>query len=184
MKKFNIDFISYPQLSLNQKKLVLDWRNDRQYAVYMVNQQPISLDAHLKFCAQLQERDDCFYFLVQKNGEPCGTINFRQTTLPSGITGWLLGLIITNPADHLAPCCFLGTLGFMDFLRARKTISSIMKNNLASYFFNTVELEYRITEETPECFYACRSMEENRFFLKKCIENNKFGIKDCSFKFY
>lgn len=184
MKKFNIDFISYPLLGLQQKKLVLSWRNDPKYAMYMVNSRPIALEDHLKFCESLNQRSDCFYFLAEKNGSPCGTINFREYTLPSGTSGWLLGLIITSPADHLAPCCFLGTLGFMDFLRARYTISSIMKNNLASFFFNTVELEYTITEETPECFYASRSMEENHRFLEKCRKENKFGINDCSFKFY
>ena len=58
------EFKNFTTLSLEEKLLVLEWRNHDKVRSVMVNHDIISEKDHLKFIDSLQERDDCAYWLV------------------------------------------------------------------------------------------------------------------------
>ena len=58
-------FINFIELSLDQKKMILEWRNHEKVRLMMVNKDPISLQSHLDYIRTLENRNDCFYWLVE-----------------------------------------------------------------------------------------------------------------------
>ena len=67
-------FKDYTNLSLDEKRMVLDWRNSESVRKWMYNQEIISLEDHLRFIETLSEREDRYYWLVYSaNGEPIGS---------------------------------------------------------------------------------------------------------------
>lgn len=58
-------FINFIDLTLDQKKMILEWRNHENVRKMMVHKEPINLVDHLKFIDELEERDDCYYWMVK-----------------------------------------------------------------------------------------------------------------------
>ena len=68
-------FIDYTTLTLEEKKMVLDWRNSRNVRRWMYNQDIIPLEDHLNFIKQLADKEDKYYWLViSPQGEPLGSV--------------------------------------------------------------------------------------------------------------
>ena len=57
-------FKNFVCLTEDEKKMVLEWRNHEKVRSVMVNKDVISLEDHLKFINSLENRDDCYYWLV------------------------------------------------------------------------------------------------------------------------
>lgn len=58
-------FINFVDLTFEQKKMVLSWRNHDKVRSMMVNKDLIILDDHLKFIESLKDRNDSYYWLVK-----------------------------------------------------------------------------------------------------------------------
>ncbi len=74
----NIQLINFIELSEEEKEMVLKWRNDSEIRKWMYNQEEIKLFEHLDFIENLKSRKDKLYFLVKKNNEFIGVIDFTQ----------------------------------------------------------------------------------------------------------
>lgn len=57
-------FKNFVCLTEDEKKMILEWRNHEKVRSVMVNKDVISLEDHLKFINNLENRDDCYYWLV------------------------------------------------------------------------------------------------------------------------
>lgn len=68
--------INFTQLSLKDKKMVLEWRNSAEIRQWMLEQRPISLTEHLAYIEQLKEQKERLYFLVREDEEAVGVIDF------------------------------------------------------------------------------------------------------------
>lgn len=67
-------FRGYTTLSIEEKKLLLVWRNDKSIRKWMYNKDVISLENHLSFIEGLKSRYDAYYWVVYDNdGKPLGT---------------------------------------------------------------------------------------------------------------
>lgn len=58
-------FKNFISLSLEEKQMILDWRNHNKVRRVMVNKEIIELEDHLRFIESLKQRRDCFYWLVK-----------------------------------------------------------------------------------------------------------------------
>ena len=58
-------FINFVDLTIEQKEMILSWRNHEKVRSMMVNKDPISLDNHIIFIDSLKDRTDCYYWLVK-----------------------------------------------------------------------------------------------------------------------
>ncbi|MFY4808225.1 UDP-4-amino-4,6-dideoxy-N-acetyl-beta-L-altrosamine N-acetyltransferase [Aliarcobacter butzleri] len=76
----DIKLINFIDLSFEEKKMILEWRNNPNIQKWMYTQDEISLENHLKFIDSLKISKDKLYFLVQKNNENIGVINFTNLT--------------------------------------------------------------------------------------------------------
>ncbi len=76
-------------LSEEEKLTVLEWRNHIDIRKWMINNEPIKLENHLNFIDSLNNREDCFYWLVFMNNSAIGVvsvtnINYQNSSCQSG----------------------------------------------------------------------------------------------------
>lgn len=73
---FTIELLNFADLCLDDKKMVLKWRNHPSIKKWMFTQDEIGLTDHLSFIDSLKKRIDKVYFLVKKGSFPIGVIDF------------------------------------------------------------------------------------------------------------
>ena len=74
----NIKLLNFIDLELEEKEMILKWRNHPEIRKWMYNQDEIKLEEHLRFIDSLKSRKDKLYFLVKKEDEFIGVIDFTQ----------------------------------------------------------------------------------------------------------
>ncbi|HFU76356.1 MAG TPA: UDP-2,4-diacetamido-2,4,6-trideoxy-beta-L-altropyranose hydrolase, partial [Arcobacter sp.] len=76
--KYYTSLINFIHLSEYEKEMILNWRNDNTVSKWMLTQDKISLDEHLAYIDSLSSREDRLYFLVKKQDEAIGIIDFTD----------------------------------------------------------------------------------------------------------
>ena len=72
------ELINFIDLNPEAKLMVLSWRNDERVRQWMFNQDIIDQENHFKYIEGLTSRKDKLYFLVKKEGNPIGVIDFTS----------------------------------------------------------------------------------------------------------
>lgn len=86
-------FVNFIDLTLDQKKMVLEWRNHEKVRNMMVNKELIPLEGHLKFIDGLNDKNDSYYWLVvDSNNSPIGVLDLIHVNMAcdSGELGFYL----------------------------------------------------------------------------------------------
>ena len=65
----NIKLLNFIDLKLEEKEMILKWRNHPDIRKWMYNQDEIKLEEHLNFIDSLKLRKDKLYFLVKKEDD-------------------------------------------------------------------------------------------------------------------
>ncbi|RUM45338.1 MAG: UDP-4-amino-4,6-dideoxy-N-acetyl-beta-L-altrosamine N-acetyltransferase [Hydrogenimonas sp.] len=115
----DINLINFIDTSLEEKKMILEWRNHPNIRKWMYNQKIIDLSSHLAFIDSLRYSQDKLYFLVKKAEQYIGVIDF--TKIDHNNKSAYFGL-------YANPYCKLAGIG-----RILETIS-------IDYAFNTLHL--------------------------------------------
>ena len=89
----NIEWLNFIDLKLEEKKMILKWRNNPNIKKYMYTKDDISLENHLKFIDSLKNSKDELYFIVKKDDQYIGVIDFVNIKLNESL---IMG-IYTNP---------------------------------------------------------------------------------------
>ena len=76
--KNKIELINFINTSLEEKKMILDWRNHPHIRKWMYNQKEISIESHLNFIESLKNSKDKIYCLVKMDKEYIGVIDFTN----------------------------------------------------------------------------------------------------------
>lgn len=87
-----VRLLDFTTLDTQRLTTVLAWRNHSDIRRWMLSEDEISLENHLQFVESLKNRVDKRYFLVQREGEPIGVIDFTDITQNSAEIG-----IYANP---------------------------------------------------------------------------------------
>jgi len=74
----DIKLINFIDMSLDEIKMVLTWRNSENIRKWMYTQDEISLQNHINFIESLKLVKDKIYFLVKKDDDNIGVINFTN----------------------------------------------------------------------------------------------------------
>ena len=90
----NIKLLNFIDLKLEEKEMILKWRNHPDIRKWMYNQDEIKFEEHLNFIDSLKLRKDKLYFLVKKE-EFTTTIVPNSHFAPSKKS--LLQLIVSQP---------------------------------------------------------------------------------------
>lgn len=74
-------FRNFITLSDLEKEKVWRWRNEESIRRFMYNKEIIPYENHLNFIASLTNRNDVYYWLVEKEGEIVGVTNLTNVNL-------------------------------------------------------------------------------------------------------
>ena len=127
----NIKLMNFTELTLEQKEMVLIWRNSSEIRKWMYSQEEIELNDHLNFIESLKSRKDKLYFLVKKDKEYIGVIDFteiiEEETLHMGI--------YTNPKIKGNGKILLNKIIEFSFdnLKVKKIYSEVFSQNNKAY---------------------------------------------------
>jgi UDP-4-amino-4,6-dideoxy-N-acetyl-beta-L-altrosamine N-acetyltransferase len=153
--------INFIDLTLEQKKMILEWRNHPDVRKWMYTDNKISLINHLKFIESLKNTKDKLYFLLQNETESVGVFDFIDITKDSCEFGLYanpnlraMGKIIMNEIIKYA----------FEVLKVSKLKAGILKDNkkavslYRSYCFQ--ELDKNIINEKAVIYMELKN--ENR----------------------
>lgn len=76
-----VNLINFVDLTLDEKMLVLSWRNNPDIKKWMYTTEDISIENHLSFIRSLSSKKDKLYFLIKKDNEYLGVIDFIDIEL-------------------------------------------------------------------------------------------------------
>lgn len=126
----NIELINFTQLNLSEVKMVLKWRNNPDVRKWMYNQDEILLENHLAFIKSLKSKKDKLYFLVKKDNEYIGVIDFHNIKDQSLIMG-----IYTNPSiKGFGKILLENIINYsFDVLKVKKIFSEVFSGNTKAY---------------------------------------------------
>ena len=80
-------FKNFVCLTEEEKRMVLEWRNSLEIRRWMLNSDTISLENHLVFIEGLNDRSDCYYWLVFKpDGDPIGVFDITNIDREKNLT--------------------------------------------------------------------------------------------------
>jgi len=117
--KNKIELINFVNTSLEEKKMILEWRNHPNIRKWMYNQEEIELDSHLQFIDSLKYCQDKLYFLVKMDKQYIGVIDFTNIDYHNKST--YFGLY-SNPNLKIAG------------------IGTILLKTILNYAFNTLNM--------------------------------------------
>lgn len=78
--------INFIDLTLEEKKMVLEWRNHPSIKKWMYGSEDISLENHLEFIDSLKHNKNKLYFLVEYENSYIGVIDFYNIDYHNKIT--------------------------------------------------------------------------------------------------
>ena len=87
-----IKLLNFIDLTLEEKKMVLEWRNSDVIKKWMYTKEKILLESHLKFIDGLKTESTKLYFLVKSDDKYIGVIDFTKINKENLHMG-----IYTNP---------------------------------------------------------------------------------------
>jgi len=78
LDKLSSQLINFTELTLDEKKMVLKWRNSESVKKWMYNRTEISLENHLKYINSLHSKNDRVYFLLKNAYEALGVVDLTE----------------------------------------------------------------------------------------------------------
>ena len=149
--------VNFTQLSLDEKKMILKWRNHERIRKWMFSSEVISLENHLNYIDTLFSKKDKVYFLLKQNNNYMGVINFTQIATSSAHIG-----LYANPNVKGRGMILMEEIiayGFQT-LKVQKLISEVFETN--SKAIKLYEKFGFITVEKKENLLIMEFNNENR----------------------
>lgn len=147
----NINLINFTDLTLDEKKMVLSWRNHPSVREWMYNSADILLENHLEFIESLKNSADKLYFLVKQERDYLGVIDFTNI-------------------DKERASCEIGLYANVEL----KGVGTSLLNTICEYAFKSLNLNKLIAEAFAENKKAISLYERFNFkYNMKKILNTK-----------
>jgi UDP-2,4-diacetamido-2,4,6-trideoxy-beta-L-altropyranose hydrolase/UDP-4-amino-4,6-dideoxy-N-acetyl-beta-L-altrosamine N-acetyltransferase len=136
----SVELINFTRLTLDEKKMVLQWRNHPAVSKWMFTQDTIKLHEHLEYIETLKQRKDRVYFLVKKASHAIGVIDFTNI-------------------DHTAKSAALGV--YAD--PAQKGMGNILMKAIIDHAANVLGIKVLISEVFEENIAAIKLYKRYNF---------------------
>ena len=148
-----IKMINFTDLTHSEKYKVLEWRNHPEIKQWMYTQEDISLENHLQFIESLKDTNDKLYFLVKKDNDYLGVVDFYNIDYEKQVCEFGL---YANPNSKVPGVGRLLEKVCIDFvfdtLRLKKLKLEVFSNNLQvrnlHKKFNFKEIDKKTVNQT------------------------------------
>lgn len=147
-----IELVNFVDLSLDEKKIILEWRNHPNVRKWMFTQDKIEFNGHLAFIESLKNRRDKLYFLVKKSHQYIGVIDFTDIDQKNRTTAFG---IYTNPD--------------------LKRVGDLLMESLIDYAFRILKVDTLIAEVFEKNISAIKLYDRYNF---KPLEIKKVNDQD------
>lgn len=130
LKMDNITLLNFVDLSLKEKIMILNWRNNPTVKNWMYTLEEISLENHLNFISNLEYNSEKKYFLLKENEENIGVIDFTKITDESLHMG-----LYSNPNVKKKGRVLLEIIiaYSFDYLKVKRILAEVFKDNEKAY---------------------------------------------------
>ena len=165
LELFHIEFLNFTTLSLNEKKMVLSWRNHSKIQNWMFQQDDIELSAHLQYIDSLKTSKEKLYFMIKKESIYIGVIDF--TAINFKTQSAKIG-IYANPKLTRIGNILMDSILYYGFyiLKLKKLSSEVFQDNITA-----IKLYRRYNfKETSKYF----SNQKNILAMELNYENSQF----------
>jgi len=123
----NISLINFTDLTMNEKLMVLSWRNTSSIKKWMYTSEDISVDEHLAFIDALDKKINTLYFIVKQKGKYLGVIDFTNIEKGHSVT---MGIYINPELKGLGPLFMEVIIDFsFQSLKVKKIKSEVFADN-------------------------------------------------------
>jgi UDP-2,4-diacetamido-2,4,6-trideoxy-beta-L-altropyranose hydrolase/UDP-4-amino-4,6-dideoxy-N-acetyl-beta-L-altrosamine N-acetyltransferase len=143
MHSLEVTLVAFTKLSLQDKEMVLAWRNHVDIRKWMLHQQEISLQEHLDYIDSLHQKKDRAYFLVRQHDHAIGVVDLTDIDLKSKRAE--VGL-------YAKP--------------GLKGVGSILMKSIINYAFIRLHLKILVAQVFKENYRAIKLYEECGFKYK------------------
>lgn len=160
----NIKLLNFIDLKLEEKEMILKWRNHPDIRKWMYNQDEIKFEEHLNFIDSLKLRKDKLYFLVKKEDDFIGVIDFTQLVNKESVH---MG-IYSNPNINGNGKILLNKIIDYSFnnLKVKRVFSEVFAENDKAYNlykkFNFKAISEKIVNNKK---VICMKLENKDYFI-------------------
>lgn len=166
--EYNIDnyrFRNFVQLGIEEKTMILNWRNSNEIRQWMSNTNIIMLEDHLKYIDSLNNRNDRFYWLVYKENEPIGVVDMMNIDYETATaeTGYYLNPELLSSGLGFEFYYYF-KLFFHDILNIENTVGLLKVGNINSYMLITYfggHVEKVVNAENDDTFLSMVTTKED-----------------------
>lgn len=138
--ELKVALVNFIDLSQEEKKMILEWRNHERIRRWMFTQDIIELNDHLEYIESLKERKDRLYFLVKCNLKPIGVIDFTKIDLENGHSEFG---VYSNPTI--------------------KGVGRILMKAILNYAFSVLKIDRLFSEVFEDNYRAIQLYEQYNF---------------------
>ena len=127
----NISLINFTDLTMEEKLMVLSWRNDASVKKWMYNNKEILVEDHLSFIDTLKNKKNTLYFIVKENEKYLGVIDFIDIEIGSFAT---MGIYINPKLKGLGSLLMKVIIDFsFHSLNVKKIYSEVFEDNRKAF---------------------------------------------------
>jgi len=124
--KLDIELVNFIDLTLDEKKMLLEWRNNQSIRQWMFTKEPISLKNHLNYIKRLAEKKDRFYFMLKEQSKAIGVIDFTNISKDKANIGLYAKPLLKGKGKILMSTIL--DYGF-NVLKVKTLISEVLDSN-------------------------------------------------------
>jgi len=170
-------FVNFIDLDIQDKKLILEWRNHESIRKWMYNSDVVALENHLEFINRLKDNTTKLYFLVKRKGKPVGVISLVDIENNVGDWGYYIAPDFHN--ENLGVEFYYYSLVYIyRVLKLSKVIGYVLKDNKSANSFSDLfgfskDLQLKQVEGVTDEYYF-REMT-NEVWEEKVMGNPKIN---------
>ena len=152
-------FKNFTKTTLEERKLILSWRNSDRIRLKMRNQEIISLENHLKFIEGLKKRTDCIYYLIYADKIPIGVACDTDIDLLNNTRSG--GMYIGNEeyTGYGIPILYYGYQNYFENIGLKENVFDVLKTNRRVYQMHKRIFHARDKYETDKEWFLYHNLE-------------------------
>ncbi|UPT70017.1 MAG: UDP-4-amino-4,6-dideoxy-N-acetyl-beta-L-altrosamine N-acetyltransferase [Flavobacterium sp. JAD_PAG50586_2] len=128
-------FTNFIDLPIEDKKIVLEWRNDENIRKWMYNTDVVLLENHLQFIERLKDDKSKLYFLVRRKNVPVGVVSLIDIKDTVGDWGYYIAPSL-HDKNLGVEFYYYALLYFYRSLKFSKIIGYVLKDNKSANSFS------------------------------------------------